>query len=902
PERASALKRKWSEHEEACAAKFKAMWETRDFADATVKCAGRSIKVHRAVLGSCSPVFLAMFKTGGMREAAGHCVEIGNATLATVQAFVQFLYLHDVPADADCCELLRLADQYQVEPLVELCCERSRSFGLLSIFCNYWHSGSGLGPENVLLGMALGKSVLEIGTPFIAGGDFNLEPAVLSSGLAPGRYGGQIVQPEDFTLVQPDHAAILDYFICSHSLSFGVQFCEADLGWTTGGFNLFRVLDWTSFSKFWTVFTRFAAQQNLWKTAWKAEETRKEPLQLPLPPDYVIPEAPSADTLRKISRGFKANTIAVDGFHPRHYAYLSDEALETMSSLFSLQAAIGHAPSPLRILLVQLFQKPETGRRPIGFFQSYSRIYSKVSAGFCKEWETQLEDGGVFNMAPRRSTTDGVWRQAVRSALADESGMKVGILLADLLQCYEHVRHLSLWEECKLADFPLHVLRAAISSYRWPRVIMMDRVCSPLLYPDQGIVAGSSTATFEIKAFMVPMVQDLEPIENTSFTIHVDDLEVDGAHREVAGCLNCIAQMAGQLFSACANRLGLPISLKKGCFTSNSKDVMEGAQECFGQYAHTLTGEVVNLGVDFSIGSKVSSLPNKVHSVKGWRRRGTHPILDALLWGVEAGWTFNNQASFTSTSGVPVGMTDSPPELVRKFFVQDLKQKYLAESVNKIVQAIDSVWHRIWICPHGASARIALDQDLLEEALTAGEQDPLFSSLWIPVPEIELEAPVEDFVRYFDENGPIDPFTLPHNAKVFSDGSVWDPKTDVGARGGWAAVEVDDDGNLIRGLMGSIARGLPQTAVLAEHHGLMHTIEHQDQDPPPEEEADLNAFVDCSALIWGSKDMLKASRGTTVQSGHWRRIKRVTPRAWTIHKGGQGAGHGARHSLLQPMW
>eukprot|EP00959_Pyramimonas_sp_CCMP1952_P430189 9010314-Pyramimonas_sp.AAC.1 len=509
-----------------------------------------------------------------------------------------------------------------------------------------------------------------------------------------------------------------------------------------------------------------------------------------------------------------------------------------MSSLFSLQAAMGHAPSPLRILLVQLFQKPETGRRPIGFFQSYSRIYSKVSAGFCKEWETQLEDGGVFNMAPRRSTTDGVWRQAVRSALADESGMKVGMLLADLLQCYEHVRHLSLWEECKLADFPLHVLRTAISSYRWPRVIMMDRVCSPLLYPDQGIVAGSSTATFEIKAFMVPMVQDLEPIENTSFTIHVDDLEVDGAHREVAGCLNCIAQMAGQLFSACANRLGLPISLKKGCFTSNSKEVMEGAQECFGQYAHTLTGEVVNLGVDFSIGSKVSRLPNEVHSVKGprvcskkvpnlakrrsrwskalrrmpkirnlrgkagskaklffvgqkpsmtygsdvvglgprevhklrvlgakalgiwcpgasidliwatesskdpinhagdtivryarewweatdpqlrasdglsagtltkafhacletlvatppslgWRRRGTHPILDALLWGVEAGWIFNNQASFTSASGVPVGMTDSPPELVRKIFVQDLKQKYLAESVNKIVQDWD---------------------------------------------------------------------------------------------------------------------------------------------------------------------------------------------------------------------
>ncbi|CAK0874849.1 unnamed protein product [Prorocentrum cordatum] len=463
---------------------------------------------------------------------------------------------------------------------------------------------------------------------------------------------------------------------------------------------------------------------------------------------------------------------------------------------------------------------------------------------------------------------------------------------------------------------------------------------------------------------------------------------------------------------------------------------MEGALECFGQYAHTITGEVVNLGVDFSIGSKGSRLPNKVNSVKGprvcskkvpnlakrrcrwskalrrmpkirnlrgkagskaklffvgqkpsmtygsdvvglgprevhklrvlgakalgiwcpgapidliwatesskdpishagdtivryarewweatdpqlrasdglsagtltkafhaclekliatppslgWRRRGTHPILDALLWGVEAGWIFNNQASFTSASGIPVGLTDSPPELVRKFFVQDIKRKYLAESVNMLVQfceAIDSVWHRIWICPQGASVRIALDQDLLEEAISAGEQDPLYSSLWVPVPELELEPPVEDFIRYFDANGPIDPFTLPHNAKVFSDGSVWDPKTDVGARGGWAAVEVDGDGNLIRGLMGSIPRGLPQTAVLAEHHGFMHTIEHQDQDPPPEEEAELNAFVDCSALIWGSKDLSKASRGTTVQSGHWRRIKRVAPRAWTIHK------------------
>ncbi|CAK0849405.1 unnamed protein product, partial [Prorocentrum cordatum] len=66
--------------------------------------------------------------------------------------------------------------------------------------------------------------------------------------------------------------------------------------------------------------------------------------------------------------------------------------------------------------------------------------------------------------------------------------------------------------------------------------------------------------------------------------------------------------------------------------------------------------------------------------------------------------------------------------------------------------------------------------------------DPLYSSLWTPVPEIELEAPIEDFVKYFGQEGPTDPFLPPRKAK---------------------------------------------------------------------DEAILDVFVDCAALIWGSKDMQK---------------------------------------------
>ena len=115
-----------------------------------------------------------------------------------------------------------------------------------------------------------------------------------------------------------------------------------------------------------------------------------------------------------------------------------------------------------------------------------------------------------------------------------------------------------------------------------------------------------------------------------------------------------------------------------------------------------------------------------------------------------------------------------------------------------------------------------------------------------------------------------------------ANGSFIDSKIDIGARDGWCIVVIDE-GNYPRRISESIPRGIPQTAVLAEFHGLMHAVKHQERPSPRPEDQCMAIDVDCSALIWGAQDVKKASTGKMTQSGHWKRIKALAPKEWNMH-------------------
>eukprot|EP00959_Pyramimonas_sp_CCMP1952_P138981 2909390-Pyramimonas_sp.AAC.1 len=61
---------------------------------------------------------------------------------------------------------------------------------------------------------------------------------------------------------------------------------------------------------------------------------------------------------------------------------------------------LGASPTTLKALLVALFRNLAGGRRPIGFFPSFSRMVSKSLAHHCRERERVSSRSRHFNMAP----------------------------------------------------------------------------------------------------------------------------------------------------------------------------------------------------------------------------------------------------------------------------------------------------------------------------------------------------------------------------------------------------------------------------------------------------------------------------------------------------------------------
>eukprot|EP00959_Pyramimonas_sp_CCMP1952_P207408 4338897-Pyramimonas_sp.AAC.1 len=127
---------------------------------------------------------------------------------------------------------------------------------------------------------------------------------------------------------------------------------------------------------------------------------------------------------------------------------------------------------------------------------------ARPAGGPCRSWEDASGVGPEFSMGQGRCSLDTVWRQAVRSELATGTNLSHATPLWDLLQFYERIGHQELVQQGLLCDFPLHVLIYTVSTYRWQRLLLLDGAYSQGLTPTSGIVAGSTSATYEAKAFM----------------------------------------------------------------------------------------------------------------------------------------------------------------------------------------------------------------------------------------------------------------------------------------------------------------------------------------------------------------------------------------------------------------
>ena len=98
------------------------LYKAGKLTDMIIKCDGEEFKIHKSVLASQSPVFLAMF-VADMREKRSGVVEVSpGITAAAMSDLVSYLYTGSAPhLSALAHELLELADRYQIHRLFKMC-------------------------------------------------------------------------------------------------------------------------------------------------------------------------------------------------------------------------------------------------------------------------------------------------------------------------------------------------------------------------------------------------------------------------------------------------------------------------------------------------------------------------------------------------------------------------------------------------------------------------------------------------------------------------------------------------------------------------------------------------------------------------------------------------------------
>ncbi len=137
-------------------------------------------------------------------------------------------------------------------------------------------------------------------------------------------------------------------------------------------------------------------------------------------------ERPELGVIRAVARTFPLDTAtAYDGLSMRHYAWLSDAALQLVADFIEIMERTGEMPQQLNAIAMPLLPKPRGGHRAVATFVSLYRLWNRIRRDEVRRWEASV-DRPYFAAGSGRAPQDAVWRQAARAeaAVADCFGTR----------------------------------------------------------------------------------------------------------------------------------------------------------------------------------------------------------------------------------------------------------------------------------------------------------------------------------------------------------------------------------------------------------------------------------------------------------------------------------------------
>ncbi len=333
-------------------------------------------------------------------------------------------------------------------------------------------------------------------------------------------------------------------------------------------------------------------------------------------------EQPSPEELRMASRQFKEETLVTyDGFHPRHYSMLCNDALFAVGAMMVVAELLGALPDQMRLLTMPMIPKPSKGHRAVAAFVSLYRLWAKVRRPHVEAWEAR-NDRPYLAAGKERSPQDLVWRQAVRAEVAVKGDKGcAATLLWDMSSFFERLNRKKLRRRLVYLDFPMPIARLAMAAYAGPRMLSMAGALTEPMFAWRGVAAGCGIAVALTRAYYIPpfddMVLDYGTMLNNTlrFDAFFDDLGV-GATGSRAEVEHALVEGQAMLADVVERELDCEIELDKAAVVASDRDLTRRLVRRIGRRAGRQRTAAPNLGIDFAPG-RARSAQNR-----GGRRTG----------------------------------------------------------------------------------------------------------------------------------------------------------------------------------------------------------------------------------------------------------------------------------------
>ena len=247
----------------------------------------------------------------------------------------------------------------------------------------------------------------------------------------------------------------------------------------------------------------------------------------------LLPSMLEVGTVRAAAKTSPVGTgLGVANLFPRALRRLSDDVLYGLCLLYAAVEGLVNWPTAGSLVVIALLRKSDGGRRPVGLFPDFIRIWMRARVDLVRRWEAAHAlpciYGGVGMGAQR-----AVWQVAFCAESAASGGLEYGRALLDLVKAFEKIPHRHLFAAAVKHGYDCCLLRLCLAAYRLARSIGIDGVYSRMVIAVLSITAGSGSATSELRLLMIDVVSKLaRSFPPICITLCVDDLTLVVAHED----------------------------------------------------------------------------------------------------------------------------------------------------------------------------------------------------------------------------------------------------------------------------------------------------------------------------------------------------------------------------------